>query len=188
MGLDIDLWVENSDEIFPPDYYDVYDRQHRLSRTFCNFMWRNALPTDNPELDQIGKITGVDISPLYEMNTYGSDEELSFFLEVAETEAEKAQLIARANEAKEKLRGNIDRVLHTIVQLIAKLETIENLPALLDDHGDNLLNNEEYFRDFNVNNEEGLSWDHFGIDLRNFRNFLEYAKSKGSKTVYFRYG
>ena len=141
-----------------------------------------------PELDQIGKITSVDISPIYEMENYGHGEELESFLETAETEEQSQSIISLDKASKEKLKGNIDKVLVTITELIDKLSQIDNLPDLLNDNGWDSLENQIYFADFNKDKGEGYISNNFGQDLRNLKRFLEYAKAKGSTTAYFNYG
>jgi hypothetical protein len=65
MGLDINIWTDNPEAVRSDDYHDPandYFNLHSLSRTFCNFMCRQNIVGD-PELDQIGRITNIDISP-----------------------------------------------------------------------------------------------------------------------------
>jgi len=187
MGLDVLILTDNLEEIHTDDFLENSDL-YSLSRTFCNFLCRPNVSTVEPELDQIGIITGVDISPLYEMETYLSGDALDFYVSVAENEEERNAVIANAEAAKEKLKGNIDRVLVIINQLINKLSVINNLPELLDNGGNDTLNSKVYFADFNIDKGKGYIGNNFGQDLRNFRRFLEYAKSKGTQTVYFNYG
>ncbi|GAB2819347.1 hypothetical protein [Ferruginibacter profundus] len=193
MGPDITICTNNSKEIYSGDYHDPkhdYFNKHSLSRTFCNLMCRLYVISGDTELEQIGKITSVDISPILAMDTYGSDsgEELEFFLETADTEEERQKISDRAKQQKENLKGNIDKVLQTIDALIVKLSSIDNLHKLLDDHGEDTLDNKYYFADFNIDKGKGYIGNNFGQDLRNFKRFLEYAKSKGSITTYFNYG
>lgn len=193
MGLDISFGTDNNSEVFNAAFNDRaldYFKKYSLSRTFCNFMCRPNVIGGEPELDQIGRITSVDITPVYEMNNHGNeyDEELEFLLEVAESEEEKQEILTQAKERKESVRGNIDKVTQTISNLIAKLSTIDNLPDLLNDHGHNTLDYNNYFTDFNEDKGEGYIGNNFGQDLRNFKRFLEYAKSKNATTVYFQYG
>ena len=193
MGLDIVILTDKRDEILTADYYDStfdYFNKHSLSRTFCNLMCRRNVISEETELDQIGRITSVDISQIYAMETYGSDsrEELEFFLEIAENEEERQKILDQAKQDKEKLKGNLDKVLLTINLLIGKLSIIEDLPGLLNDHGYDTLNYKEYFIDFNIDKGQGYIGNNFGQDLRNFRRFLEFAKEKGATTVYFNYG
>jgi len=193
MGLDILVCFDNNDEIYSNDYHnEKFDHfnKHSLSRTFCNLMCRKDVVSGEPELDQISKITSVDISPIYKMETYGSDngEELEFFLEMAETEEQRESIIKQSQASKDKLKGNIDTVLATVTNLIDKLSKINNLPKMLTDNGYDTLENEIYFADFNKDKGQGYISNNFGQDLRNFKRFLEYAKAKGSTTTYFNYG
>lgn len=191
MGLDIHIVTNNDDELDSDDYYNEdndYYNKHSLSRTFCNFMCRQYVISQQPELDQIGKITGVDISPIYEMETYPEEEGLEFNLETADTEDEKQKILKKAEEDKAKLQGNIDKVLITIKDLIQKLNAIDDLPSLLLPTDFDSLNNKEYFSDFKIDKGEGYIGNNFGHDLRNFERFLEYSKKRGTTTVWFNYG
>ena len=191
MGLDIHIGVDNYEELHSDDYYDEkndYFNKHSLSRTFCNFMCRQNVISHEPELEQIGKITGVDISPIYEMESYPEEEGLEFHLDTADSEEEKQSILRKAEEDKAKLQGNIDKVLQTITELIEKLSSVDNLPGLLLPTDFDSLGNEEYFSSFNVDKGEGYIGNNFGQDLRNFKRFLEFAKERGTKTVWFNYG
>lgn len=193
MGLDILILTNKRDDLYSDDYHDPkndYFNKHSLSRTFCNFMCRQNVSEGQPELDQIGEITSVDISPIYQMETYGSDsgEEIEFYLETAESEEERQRILDEAQQSKDNLKGNLDKVLLTINALIDKLSKIDNLPKLLKNYGNDTLNYTYYFTDFNVDKGEGYIGNNFGQDLRNFKRFLEFAKKKGAETVYFNYG
>jgi hypothetical protein len=48
--------------------------------------------------------------------------------------------------------------------------------------------NEDYFSEFQIDKGDGYIGNNFGRDLRNFKKFLEYAKEKGTTTVWFDYG
>ncbi len=191
MGLDIHILTNNYEELHSDDYYDEkndYFNKHSLSRTFCNFMCRQGVVSHEPELDQIGKITGVDISPIYEMENYLDEEGLEIFLESANSEEEKQKILKQAKVDNAKLQGNIDIVLNTITQLIEKLNFVDNLPSLLHPTDFDSLRNEDYFSAFKSDKGEGYIDNNFGQDLRNFERFLEFAKSKGTTTVWFSYG
>ena len=191
MGLDINIGVNNDDIVFSEDYYNEENgnyEKHSLSREFCNFMNRQHVVEHEAELDQIGKIIGIDISSLYEMESYPEEEGIEFFLETAESEEERQRIIAEAEKDKEKLNGNIDKVLFTINSIIEKLNHIENLPKLLIETDFDTLNNAVYFSDFKIDKGQGYIDNNFGQDLRNFKRFLEYAKEKGTETVWFNYG
>ena len=181
MGLDIDIATNNDDELIISGYFDEengYHNKHSLSRTFCNLMCQRNASSYEPELDQIGKITGVDISPLYEMENHPEEECSEFFPENTGSGAEKDRA---------KLNGNIDTVLKTINDLIDKFGSIANLPALLQPT-DFTMRNTEYFAEFNLDKGTGYIGNNFGQDLRNFKRFLEFAKERGTTTVWFRYG
>lgn len=183
MGLDIIIDANN--------YKELDSNGHTLSRTFCNFMSRRDQDLDHePELDQIGEITGIDISPIYEMNSYPAEGDgyLEYRLESADSEEERQRILKEVEDDKAKLKGNIDKVLRTITDLIEKLNSITNLPSLLLPTEEDLLDNEDYFSEFQIDKGNGYIGNNFGRDLRNFKKFLEYAKEKGTTTVWFDYG
>ena len=193
MGLDVLILTDKREQILNSDYHNPkfdYFNKHSLSRTFCNLLCRQNVISAEPELDQIGRITSIDISPIYAMETYGSDsgEELEFYLATAETEEERQKILEQAKQNKENLRGNIEKVLMTINSLIDKLSSMDNLHKLLNDHGHDTLNYEDYFTDFNIDKGQGYIGNNFGQDLRNFKRFLEFAKDKGATTAYFNFG
>lgn len=187
MGLDISVRADN-DDLF--EYQEDHFKLHSLSRTFCNMMCRqNVLEGgQEPELEQIGRLTGVDIAPIYEMLNYPEEQGLEFHLSVAENEEERQKILRQAEEEKANLAGNIDKVLATVEGLLSKLADVPNLPSLLDNYEYDTLYSPVYFSDFHLDRENGYIDNSFGQDLRNFRRFLEYAKSKGSTTVYFEFG
>lgn len=191
MGLDIHIGADNYEALHSGDYYDKKNdnfNSYSLSRTFCNFMSRQNVISHEPELDQIGKITGVDISSIYEMESYPEEEGLEFFLEMAESEEEKQKILKKADEDKAKLQGNINKVLKTITELIEKLNSVSNIPELLQPTDFDSLGNEKYFSSFKVDKGEGYIGNNFGQDLRNFKRFLEFAQKRGTTTVWFNYG
>lgn len=194
MGLDILIRTDIDNIIFEDDSYhdpaNDYFNKHSLSRTFCNFMCRQNLGYSEPELDQIGNITGIDISSIYQMETYqnDNDEGLQFQMEVAENDEARQQLLDEARKTRESLKGNVAIVLSTVNSLIDKLSAIDNLHTILDAGQQDTLQYDQYFTDFNVDKGEGYISNNFGQDLRNFKRFLEYAMQKGASTVYFVYG
>jgi hypothetical protein len=190
MGLDIHIITDNAEELFSPGYFDQkndYQNKHNLSRTFCNFMCRKNVIEHEPELEQIGRITGVDITPLLEMEDYPDEETVGFLLHDAETEDEEQKVMAKVAADREKLQGNIDKVSMTINKLIDKLDHVDDLAALLLPTDFYSLE-ENYFTDFKTDKGKGYIGNNFGQDLRNFARFLEYAKNNGAKTVWFQYG
>jgi hypothetical protein len=185
MGLDILIVVNNYEELHSADYYA---EEHSLSRTFCKLMLRHCAIDHEPEFNQIGKITEIDISPIFEMENYKQDEELEFFVMMADSEEEKQKILNEAEENKANLQGNIDRVTKTVTALIEKLNTIDNLPSLLLPTDSDTLENEDYFSAFQTDQGESYRHNNFGQDLRNFKRFLEFAKAHGTTTVWFEYG
>jgi len=189
MGLDITLKTDNY-HAFPEDYDNEENdhfNKHSLSRTFCNFMCRRAVVEHTPELDQIGEITGIDITPFYDMEAYPDEEGLAYFLETAESEEERNQILAEAEADREKVSNNIDAITQKVAVLIEKLGAINNLPALLLETDFDTLNNATYFADFTIDKGQGYINNNFGQDLRNFKRFLDYSKSTGATTVWFEY-
>jgi len=189
MGLDIAVVTDNFDEIFNAQEIEQDDNYnlHSLSRTFCDFMCRRVIVEHTPELDQIGNITGVDITPFYDMEAYPDEEVLEFFLETAESEEERMQILAEAEADKDKVSNNIDLILQILSVLIEKLSAIDNLPDLLLETDIDTLNNATYFANFKTDSGQGYIDNNFGQDLLNFKRFLEFAKSTGSTTVWFTY-
>ena len=174
--------------------YAVMDKEPRqrfnLSRTFYYFMCRQHVSEGTPELDQLGELTGVDIQPLYRMETYPDEMSLEWALEQAESEEKRQQDLQEAEAAKAVLTSNADRVLAMLEALMTKLATIDNLPSLLDHGWRDTLNSSRYFADFLREAGEGeidYLGNNFGQDLRVIKRFLEFAKSHGSTTVYFEY-
>lgn len=191
MGLDIQLSTNNEEQILTPEYFSEendFFNKHNLSRTFCNFMCRPNVIEGEPELDQIGRITGVDITPIKDMEKYWDELNIESQLSLADNEIERQQVLQRIDDDKKKVDNNIDKVHETLSQLIVSLSSINNLPSLLSDSGWDSLNNETYFSDFNTDKGLGYIGNNFGQDLRNFKRFVEYAREHGSKTIFFRYG
>ncbi|GAA4035323.1 hypothetical protein GCM10022409_19930 [Hymenobacter glaciei] len=186
MGLDIVLGANNQAELDAGDYNPS---EHHLSRTFCNFMTRrnDLAEGEEPELDQIGRLTGVDISPLYEMESYTLPEELSNLLDYAEDEEEQQEIMARTAAANAAVRGNIDKVVAVVQGLLTRVATIQDLPSLLQSDEFDTLRSAAYFASFSSPRMDAYE-NTFSQDLRNLMRFLDYAKSKGSETVFFVYG
>ena len=74
MGLDVSVGVNNHEEVFTPEYESKDQKQHSLSRTFCNFICKRNAVDGEPELDQIGRLTGTDIASIYQMEEYSDDD------------------------------------------------------------------------------------------------------------------
>ena len=88
----------------------------------------------------------------------------------------------------DKRKVDINLVLHTINQLLNTVSKIDNLENKIEYNGYDKVGIDYYFSDFGIDKGEGYIGNNFGQDLRNFKRFLEYAKSKGTKNVSFEYG
>jgi hypothetical protein len=190
MGLDIHLAVNNGDDVYPALFTAGTDESHKysLSRSFCNIMCRKNVTHEEPEIEQIGRITDVDISPLYEMENFVDAEAFHMEMMICKTDAEREQKKAEIDNYNSKLNGNFDRVLFTVQQLIKKLSAMPHLEKQLMHHDFNSGSGSEYFSDFNTDKGSGYIGNNFGHDLRNFERFLLLAQSKGTRTVWFTYG
>lgn len=184
MGLDISLVSEKQDLEYNPDNF----KKHSLSREFCYLIGRKHLVRHKPELDQIGDLTGVEISCFYKMEEYPCEEEISMRLERAENDKEKKRILNQFNERKKSLTGNLEFILLTISNLIEKLNKINNLNSLLIPTYNDTLNSEYYFSDFKIDKGDGYINNNFGQDLRNFKSYLLHAKSNKNESVWFLYG
>ncbi|HRA60397.1 MAG TPA: hypothetical protein PLG30_12345 [Bacteroidia bacterium] len=191
MGLDIHIGTDNYEELHSADYYDEkndYFNKHNLSRTFCNLMSRQYVASNEPELNQIGIITGVDITPLYDMEKYSDEYNCEQQLSFASNEKEREEVLKRIEMDNDNLKGNIDLVLKTVNSLIQALSRINNLDQKLDAGGEDTLGYDFYFTDFMTDKGQGYIGNNFGQDLRNFKRFLDFAKESGTTTVWFNYG
>jgi hypothetical protein len=191
MGLDIHIGTDVQDSLHDAAYFENYDynrSRHSLSRTFCNFMSRRDSFEGEPELDQIGRITDVDISVLYDMNNYWDKEYLTQLLGEITDSNEREQILERSSAAEAKLKGNLNKVLGTLNTLIERLNQHNDLPSMLAPTDYEVLDNNNYFSNFNTDKGDGYIGNNFGRDLRNFKQYLEFAREKGATTVFFAYG
>jgi len=190
MGLGIFIFTDKLEELLPENCYDENNdliNKHWLSRTFCNLMLRGD-SYGEPELDQIGRISGVDISPIYDMEKNWEEADIMHKLSFTKNESEKKELLNQIQADKERINGNIDLVSETINLLIINLSKIDNINKKLDYGKKDTLGYDYYFTDFNLDKGECYTKNNFGQDLRNFKRFLKFAKQNGRKTVWFHYG
>ena len=187
MGLDISLRVNNDSEVITSEYFEN-SNLYSLSREFCNLMCRPGVVEHKPEFDQIGEITNIDISHLYKMTEYPSEDEEMNMIDFAENEEEKERLKANFEKRKQGLNGNINQVKTLVKKLIDSLEKIDNLYERLIKTDFDSMNSEYYFSDFNKDKGEGYIRNNFGQDLRNFKRFIDYSIDRNSRTIWFEYG
>jgi hypothetical protein len=189
MGLDISIATDKDEVLYDSDYFlSEESYNHKLSRTFCNFMSRRNVIGTEPELDQLGRLTNIDVTPLYDMESYPNTEAIDFQLMTAESDEDKEKILKEAEEFRTRLNGNIDRVLALVDNFVAKLNDVDQLPAKIATSDFDTLDNVQYFSDFQIDKGDGYIGNNLGQDLRNFQRFLNFAKSKGVTTVYFVYG
>lgn len=188
MGLDIILRTDNYNNLCNSQeeaFEGLFDNgSHNLSRTFCDFMGRKDV-VPMPELNQIGKLLNIDISPIYDME--GFDEFLEY-LEFIDDEDQRQSIINSNKSARAKIEGNINRIKDIISQIIMGLSQLENLEDKLWDNDYDTLCHKEYFSDFNRTRNTPYINNNFGQDLRNLERFLIFAIQKNAKTVWFEYG
>ncbi|WP_460219349.1 hypothetical protein [Psychroserpens sp. MEBiC05023] len=187
MGLDINLSVNNNSEVITSEYFEN-SKLYSLSREFCNLMCRPGVIEHKPELDQIGEITNINISHLYKMTEYPSEEEEIDMIEFARNDEERERLKSDFEKRKQELNGNINQVKILVENLVNSLKNLDNLYERLIKTDFDSMNSEYYFSDFNKDKGDGYIRNNFGQDLRNFKRFIDYAIERNSKTVWFEYG
>jgi hypothetical protein len=191
MGLDIHISTDKDKEVYSIDFYrNEKDLRYKmsLSRGFCNLMCRQHVSTGIPEFNQIAVLTNVDIEPIFEMEMYWDDESAEHQISFGETEEDRAIISNKIQLDRDSLKGNIDKVYQCLTNLVDRLSTFDDLNKKVITHGDDTIGISYYFSNFNDDKGDGYIGNNFGQDLRNFKRFLEYAKSKGATTVYFNYG
>lgn len=191
MGLDIHITTDKDKEVYTIDFYkNEKDFRYKmsLSREFCNLMCRQHVSTGTPEFNQIAQLVDIDITPIFEMEKYWDEESAEHQISFGDTEEERQIIAIKIQSDRDSLKGNIDKVLQTVTQLLDKLSGINLLNKKIKAYGGDTIGIDYYFSDFETDKGEGYIGNNFGQDLRNFKRFLEYAKSKGATTVYFNYG
>jgi hypothetical protein len=191
MGLDIHISTDKDEKVYDIDFYRrETDLRYKMSliRDFCNLMSRPYVATGTPEFNQIAELSEVNIEPIIEMESYWDEESAEHQISLGKTEEERLKISNKIQSDNDNLIGNIDIVWNCIANLIDKLSKIDNLANIIVAYGDDAIDIEYYFSDFNIDKGDGYIGNNFGQDLRNFKRFLEYAKSKGATTVFFNYG
>lgn len=111
MGLDISIGVVPNGKFLRDKAGEkfFYSLEHALSRHFCWLMCRKDVIEGEPELDQVGRITNIDISPLYEMDMWGGNDELDMRLDGLEDEDERKELEMEAMTSAAAIAGNLGK-------------------------------------------------------------------------------
>ena len=189
MGLDITANFDNQEELYLNNEFRKINEKVNLSRTFCNFMCRKDVVEDcRPELDQIGEITGVDITFLYKMQEYTEEWEIDEMLEFEDDDDEKERIKQSILKNNTEVVNNITEVKNKITILIEKLGQIEDLEQKFDETSFDTIGIKKYFSNFHSNPGDGYIDNNFGQDLRNLLILINIGIKNGSKTIYFNYG
>lgn len=188
MGLDIiqGFDIEEIDEDLAL-YGGSEDRnQYELSRTFCNLMCRKNVVGGESELDQIGRICGVDMSPFYAMEDYMPSWLMDEFIEVEEKE--NPEEFRRSMQiANRKILDNIDVIIDCLNQVIPKLAQMKDLTNKLNDHGFPTIHI-TYYKNLDTTEIGNYIDNNLTQDLRNLLRYTLLAKSRGARTTFFTYG
>lgn len=189
MGMDIRLVAVDSDELRRPEYVldDRLRSAHRLSRLFCNLMCRRYVVSGATELDRIANLAGLDVSALYDMADHCDDTQVVEMLGCATSEDERREINSEIAQNRERLAGNLTQVLALLRSIVDELARIVDLPDRLDDDGFDTLDSKNYFAQVAADFKFGSARPSFGQDLKNFCDFLEYARSKGVTSVGFQF-
>lgn len=191
MGLDIHISTDKDKEVYSIEFYrNETDFRYKmsLSRDFCNLMCQQHVSTGIPEFNQIAELIQVDIEPIFGMEKYWDEESAEHQISFGETEEDRIRISNKIQADRDSLKGNIDKVYNCIINLVDRLSTLDDLDKKVIAYGDDTIEISYYFSNFNDDKGDGYIGNNFGQDLRNFKRFLEYAKSKGATTVYFNYG
>jgi hypothetical protein len=190
MGIEIQLMTNNDEVLYWNEDQEnqVEDvSAYGLSKTFCVLMNRRNEVSTMSEFDQIGKLTGIDLGTIYDMEDYPDEETIDYFLSASKSDKERQALKKQFELNKIKLDGNISKVLNTVNELIEKLTLIDDLPTVLLPTKRDTLKNNIYFADFQIDKGQDDVGNNFGQDLRNLSRFLTFAQQKGIETVWFNY-
>jgi hypothetical protein len=185
MGLDILIGTNN-----PEDFQEeAYEPSFQLSRSFCDLMGQRHMgDIENPQFDQVAKITRVDLTPLYEMGDYFPPEDIERHLQSYHSAAEKARALQEITAANAAVAGNLVRVRTTVETLLQQLAKVDDLADKLVPDDYEMVDNEVYFAYSGDTESADYEENTFDQDLRNLKRFLDYAAGKGSHTVFFVFG
>lgn len=184
MGLDIAL--TSAQRVLPSD---ENQKDEKLSRNFCNLLLRQYDDGRKAqrELEQLGKILKLDLSPLFEMTEYPNEDHESFLLRNAKNEEERDRIIVDSLRRKKNCSNNTQKVSFLVNEMIKRLSSTENLLELFNSRYPHILP-DEYFCDFNQDKGDGYIGNNLGRDLRNLRAMLAYAQLMGIEGVHFEFG
>lgn len=183
MGLDIFISTDKN--------IDRQGKRSSLSRTFLRLIFQQHDDNDE-EINQVSEISGIDLTPLLEMNIPDTSY-LEFQLEDIEDEEEIKKIRSEIAETREQYSQDIQLILDTLQKLDKALKERPDYYKRL-----HLTNPFEeyinYFKNYAIDvepNEYGFISDsetNFGVDIRTLISYLTFAKSQGATKAYFRFG
>ncbi len=184
MGLDI--FITTNKEIDRRE-----DIPNSLSRIFVRLILQQHDNNDE-EINQISKISGIDLTPLLEMEIPDTSY-LEFQLDDTEDDKEIQRIKDEIEKTKELYSKDIDLIIDTLQKLDTTLKTKPDYykQLRLTDPDENYIN---YFKNYPVDvkpNEGDFVSDNntnFGIDIRTLLKYLTFAKSQGATKTYFSFG
>lgn len=189
MGLDLFVTFDNAEDFLYDHEFeddDAWKNRHEVSRTFCNLMCRKDAVEGTPELDQIATKTGIDVSVLYYMMNYITEDHIEEALEFDDdlVEDEFREACRKQNE---KIEGNIDALIVLLQTISNYLTSKKDISQEMDNHGFDTLGS-DYFK--NLDQPEPVNYikNNLNQDLNNLIRMAQFGKRNGAKTIYFEIG
>ncbi|MBC7920956.1 MAG: hypothetical protein H7Z75_07660 [Ferruginibacter sp.] len=181
----LDIFVQTKNRI-----YDEGDDQadYALSRTLCRlFLGTYKSPNpDHGELIQVGKLAGVDLTPLVRMGDYVTKDHEELLLANVADAGEKERLHQEIQQKRDGAWQPIPLVKGTVVALLNRLG--EGVYAQIEYNENHREWLHPYFRDPQPGRDDEYAGNTFGQDLRNVLRYLEFAEQKGEAYVIFDFG
>lgn len=171
--------TELGDEELMKDELNLFVKWE-LSDFFSDLILRRELVGELAELDQIGRIAGIDVEPLYAMSFYWDKDAETERLAGLNTEPERAKQLEIIQTTNESLLNNLGKVYQTVTLLEQQLVEIDDLEVLISYSNDGFFNR-TYFT------KNNLGTANFFSDLQKMKEFLEFAQSLDGDTVYFKF-
>jgi hypothetical protein len=189
MGLDIFVTFDNAEDFLYDHEFeddDAWKNKHEVSRTFCNLLFRKDVVEGTPELDQIADKLDLDVSILYLMMNYWTEDRIDEALEFDE-ELEEDEFRESCRKENEKIESNIDSLIVLLQQISDYLVMKKNISDEMNDHGFNTLGS-AYFTNLDKLEPVNYIKNNLNQDLTNLIRMAQFGKSNGAKTIYFELG
>ena len=183
MGLDIFISTDKN--------IDRQDKRSSLSKIFLRLIFQQHDDNDE-EINQISEISGIDLTPLLEMNIPDTSY-LEFQLEDIKDEEEIKKIRSEITATQEQYSQDIQLVLDTLQKLD---KALKDKPAyykqlnLTDPYEAYINYFKNYATDVEPNEYDFISDSetNFGVDIRTLISYLTFAKSQGATKTYFSFG